>query len=151
MEASTGSRIMFIEHIGLWSAIPRTWKNKGITNERSYNISKPINIRIFTIDKKGTSSVRKILHEQPQTIVPIGQQKWVEDFTDWKYVYTLTKQCKLNARASYFQILHRTLITNRKLFKFSIKNNDQCERCGQPDTIRHLLYECPRVRTYGLN
>ena len=134
MEARTGSRIMFTEYIGLWSAIPRTWKNEGITNERNYNIDKPINIRTLTMDKKGTINIRKILHEQTQGIMPTGQQKWVEDFnldenTDWKYLYTLTKQCKLNARASYFhfQILHRTLITNRKLFQFSIKDNDQCE------------------------
>ena len=48
------------------------------------------------MDKKGTGSIRKILHEKPQTIVPIGQQKWVEKLnlnenTDWKYMYTLTK------------------------------------------------------------
>ena len=44
-----------------------------------------------------------------------------------------------------FQILHRTLITNKKLYQFNIKESDHCEHCDETDTIVHLLYECRRI------
>ena len=40
------------------------------------------------------------------------------------------------------QFLHRTLITNRKLNQFGIKDSEKCDNCDQVETIAHLLYEC---------
>ena len=44
-----------------------------------------------------------------------------------------------------FTVPHRSLITNKKLYQFSIKDSDDCEHCGNTDTITHLLYKCDRI------
>ena len=53
----------------------------------------------------------------------------------------------LEPRTIYFQfqVLHRTIMTNKKLQQFNLRNNDNCESCGAREDISHLLYECPLV------
>ena len=96
-------------------------------------------------------NIREVFHQQVPLNLPKGQLKWKEELNigdeyNWKYLYTISTTCKLNARSMYFQfqILHRTLITNKKLYQFNIKENDHCEHCDEIDTIVHLLYECRR-------
>ena len=62
--------------------------------------------------------------------------------------YMLASRCKLNANIRYFQfqILHRSLITNRKLYQFQLLDHETCDQCGNIETICHLLLECNRVR-----
>ena len=52
--------------------------------------------------------------------------------------------CKVVPLASFFhcQVLHRTIITNKKLHLFNLRNDDLCDTCQTVDTISHLLYEC---------
>jgi hypothetical protein len=45
-------------------------------------------------------------------------------------------------RETAFQILNRTIWTNNKAFKSRLRPNPQCERCGQVETMEHLLCEC---------
>ena len=56
--------------------------------------------------------------------------------------------CKLNARCIYFQlqVLHRTLITNRKLKQFNIREDEKCDKCESIESIAHLLYDCQFTR-----
>jgi len=43
-----------------------------------------------------------------------------------------------------FQVLNRTVWTNNKAFKSGRQNNPDCNRCGQPETMEHLLYDCEK-------
>ena len=56
----------------------------------------------------------------------------------------MAKRCNLNAKIKYFnfQILHHSLITNKKLYMFHISDTELCENCGGVETIMHLLVEC---------
>ena len=58
----------------------------------------------------------------------------------------LPHKCKFNARILYFQyqILQRSLVTNKKLEQFGIGDNNRCDECGDIETISHLLYNCPK-------
>ena len=51
-------------------------------------------------------------------------------------------------RCIYFQlqVIHHTLITNRKLKLFNIKDSELCDKCENIETISHLLYECQETR-----
>ena len=75
--------------------------------------------------KKGTEQLRKVLNMGQMIETPRCQEKWtlelgIQTDVDWKYIYTLASNCKLNARCKYFQfqIIRRTLITNEKLVQF---------------------------------
>ncbi len=45
-------------------------------------------------------------------------------------------------RETAFQILNRTVWTNNKAFKSRIRDNPNCERCGHPETMEHMICEC---------
>ena len=63
-------------------------------------------------------------------------------------MFLIPKQCKVNSRiiCFQFQIIHRSLITNKKLFTFGLRDNENCELCNIPESINHLLYDCPNAR-----
>ena len=60
----------------------------------------------------------------------------------------LTHKCRMNPRIRYFQyqILNRSLITNKKLRQFNLLDHDTCDECGTLETICHMLYECRQIR-----
>ena len=85
--------------------------------------------------------------------IPKAQEKWSLEFEaadtpNWKKIHLLPKMCKMNARTIYFQyqITHRSLITNRKLLMFGLRDNETCDRCDTPETISHLLYDCANAQ-----
>ncbi len=45
-------------------------------------------------------------------------------------------------RETAFQVLNRTIWTNKKAFKSKMRNNPDCERCGIAETMEHALCEC---------
>jgi hypothetical protein len=45
-------------------------------------------------------------------------------------------------RETAFQILNRTTWTNNKAFKSRMRDNPNCERCGNPETMEHMVCEC---------
>ena len=144
--------IMFTSYMGIWQAIPRIWKNEMSHMPKTYDANRPVSVQWLMKDKKGTKNIREVFHRQIPLNLSKGQIKWKEELNvgeeyNWKYLYTISNTCKLNARNMYFQfqILHRTLITNKKLYQFNIKENDHCEHCDEVDTIVHLLYECRRI------
>ncbi len=46
------------------------------------------------------------------------------------------------AKETAFQILNRTTRTNNKAYKSGKKDNPNCDHCGEPETIEHLLHDC---------
>ena len=37
-------------------------------------------------------------------------------------------------------------MTNRKLYQFNLRDNEECEHCGEVETISHLLYNCNYIQ-----
>ena len=108
----------------------------------------PPTIDWLTRDCKGTTNIRKIWdqYEEP------GKTKWIDELNldpneSWKPLFLLAIQSKINVRCKYFQfqIVHRKLITNRKLKQFRIRDNETCDNCDEIKTISHLLYDCDRA------
>ena len=152
-EENTSMKIMFTQYIAFWKTLPKQYKEQMSRNQRDYNVKMPLNVEWILKDKKGGSHLRKVWTIENSKSPPIGQTKWMtelqnEEQLNWSYLYSLPFKCRINARTKYFQyqILHRSLITNRKLHQFSLIPSDKCNFCGEVETITHLLYECPEVK-----
>ena len=151
IENLTGKNIMFTTFLGIWNAIPKIWKDQ-IRNIKKYQMAfRPQTIEWLTRDKKGTINIRKIWDLDEEPVLP-GKTKWINELNldpteSWKPLFLLPIQSKINVRCKYFQfqIMHRTLITNRKLKQFGIRENELCDECNEVETISHLLYECNRA------
>ena len=149
LEHSIGKNIMFLTFHAICRSIPRQWKDHMLSETRISNLILPPLITLLTMDKKGTKNIRKAWKVGNKNIIPRGQEKWSQELDNsqminWKKIHTLPKLCKMNARTLFFQyqIIHRSLITNRKLFQFGIKDTDVCDNCNATETIAHLLFEC---------
>jgi hypothetical protein len=51
---------------------------------------------------------------------------------------------KSKTRETAFQILNRTIWTNNKAHKSRMRPDPNCDRCGKPETMEHLLCECEK-------
>ena len=150
LEMKLGESVMLTTIFSLTKSIPKTWKIAIQNTPISYNVYRPPSIDWLTKDSRGTQNIRKIWQLNKTHKPPPGQSKWELELEmgneeDWKCLYLIPIKCKMNARSSYlqFQILHRTLVKNRKLLQFGIKDTEKCDRCDEVETISHLLYECP--------
>ena len=149
IELKTGTNMFFIHYQAIRRSIPNEWDRYMLTFRRDYNLTKPINIEWLIKDKKGASNLRKIWHLSAREVPPVSQQRWREELNDtdeidWPYYYSLPFNCRLNARIRYFQyqIIHRSLISNRKLYQLNLIEHEHCDRCNEVETIQHLLLEC---------
>ena len=152
LEMLTGKNIMLTTYFALWKSLPQDWRQYTIHKAQIIGAIRPFPIEWLTKDKKGTRNIRNVWKLNEQPILP-GKNKWIEelnldDTENWEFLFMLPIKCKLNARSTYFQIqvLHRTLVTNRKLMQFNIRDNEQCDNCNDIETISHLLYECQNAR-----
>jgi hypothetical protein len=51
--------------------------------------------------------------------------------------------CKnIKLRSIYFRLIHNDFYTKVKMKKFKMIESDECLRCGNPETTRHLLWDC---------
>ena len=80
---------MFTNYWGLWSAIPKNWKETFKNPNKTQTAFRPPTIEWPTRDRKGTANVRKIwdLDEEPD--LP-GKTKWIDELNldtneSWKY------------------------------------------------------------------
>ena len=56
-------------------------------------------------------------------------------------------QKKIKLKEFNFKMFHGILPCNVNLRKWGIKISDQCDVCGMPQTIEHLLFSCCYVKT----
>ena len=139
---------MFTVYFALINAIPRDWKDELRVKPRKYNINPPPPMQKPFQCKKGTCAIRKVWADKADHYTPIGQFKWAVELVpqriDSNFCYTIAYKYKLNARTQFFhyQVLHRTVMTNKKFYQFNLRPNDQCDVCKVTDTISHLLYHC---------
>ena len=150
LEISIGKNIIFTTYQAIWRAMPKTWKDQLKNIPKDFNLVLPPILVWLLKDKKGTRNIRRVWSMKNSNNIPIGQQKWSLELNNphqlnWKQIYLIPKKCNLNARIIYFQyqISHRSLITNKKLQQFGLRDNANCEMCNVPETIQHLLIDCP--------
>ena len=69
---------------------------------------------------------------------------------NWENILTSVKKiCKENKlKEFHFKFVHRAIVTKRELFKFGIKDNDDCLYCGEPDSINHSFIYCCFTKSF---
>jgi hypothetical protein len=57
------------------------------------------------------------------------------------------KHCKnAKLRNIYFRLINRDFFTYSRMKKYKMVETDKCPRCGQIETINHLLWECDSAK-----
>ena len=143
--------VSFIEYCGLLKLIPNEWKIALSTFERRLPLSLE-NELISRIKKepKASKYVYGIFSDSVFEPPIMSQEQWKNDVPEiqqqnWKFYYSIVRKITLESKLQFFQfqILHRILVTNSKLFYYGIKENNKCSFCeSTKETIVHLLWDC---------
>jgi hypothetical protein len=74
-----------------------------------------------------------------------AQKLDVEEF-DTNNIDTFRKHCKnIKLRNIYFRLIHNDFFTHSRMKRYKMTLTDECPRCGEVETTKHLLWECPHV------
>ena len=87
------------------------------------------------------------------TTEPTGIKNWKNKFPDYfkdwrKKIINNNNNNKL--RQFSFRILHRIIMTKKKLFKFRLVENEVCSLYLQPDSIEHTFLDCTVTTAFYL-
>ena len=146
IHAKYGVCINQMQYNSIISCIPNKWKQTLRNND-----TKETKCKIEIISKM--PFVCKHIYIQlvnaKATTNEIAQDKWNQslntNITDWEDIYRnvfLSTIC-MKFRDFQFRLLHRTLVTNRRLVLMKLSTNEKCTFCNiDIETIEHLLFEC---------
>ena len=45
-------------------------------------------------------------------------------------------------RHIYFRLISRDFYTKERMFRFRMSRDDECSRCGEIETFRHMFWGC---------
>ena len=66
----------------------------------------------------------------------------IENF-DKDSIIRFRTQCKnVKLRHIFYRLVSRDFFTKEKMFKYKMCDNNLCNRCGEVETYRHLLWDC---------
>ncbi len=145
----------FLTYYGLLEAIPKVWKTILKNNEpvrvtdsnvlklcKAKKASKITYIELIKNVSEFPSTPTNKWEEKLNIRFPIP--KWQKLF---QTIYVTTRSAKL--RYFQFQILHCTLVTNRKLKLWKIKESEMCSFCElEVESISHLLFDCLHIKIF---
>jgi hypothetical protein len=123
--------------------LPRIGKTHVITTTCEYLFRQPRNL---------SSIFKKVIRQQLDQEIVIApayktrtrDQVYVPEertFNDAFKVLRL-RMIPSKTRETIFQVLNRTVWTNNKAFKSHVVDSPNCQRCGELETMEHLLLEC---------
>lgn len=143
----------FLTYNGLISAIPKHWKEL-IKNVPREEIS-DCNIEKLRKAQKVSKLFYPIfLSSVAETPVNV-KHKWEERMSidivenEWEQYFMIPHNVTMNTKliSFQFQILHRILCTNSRLFIFKILDTEMCSFCHETkESISHLFYGCLHAR-----
>jgi hypothetical protein len=70
----------------------------------------------------------------------------INDF-DETHINLFRKSCQNSKlRNIYFRLISNDFYSKEKMLRFKMTTNDNCMRCGEVETTKHMLYECNQTR-----
>ena len=100
----------------------------------------------LNLDKVKTKEFYWILNEQNPTPLPTANTELNEWQTFFKSGRKICKENKL--REFQFKFLHRVVVTKKELFRFGIKQDNDCLFCGEEDSIDHTFINCQFTKSF---
>lgn len=160
-----GCKSNFLQYYQILSAIPNrllTKANENVTfnklhftnGDEIFKFNDDVEIHL---GKAKSKDFYKLLNNKTHRGSHTGVTRWSKSISlkedAWpsifKSVKNVCKESKL--REFHFKFLHRIVVTKRELFKFGIKNDDECLYCGQNDSIDHTFIECSFTKSFVSN
>ena len=148
------SKLNFLEYGQLLGSVPGKWKSM-LTAQNELPQRK-----ISVVDKiKSTDKISKFVYPHLISTLPrrtVHEEKWCdsiqEDFDTsiWAKIYNSAFETTIDSKFRSFQykIITRTLVTNKSLYTWKIKNSSNCTFClVEEETILHLFVDCGMVRS----
>ncbi len=150
-------RCNFLQHYAVIHSIPNTWKNIiNETNEEMRN-EEPKYITILKGLRKPTKYFYNELLETINQVQSKYKQDWensLENDLDWVYHHQLPFKATIETKLQSFQfnIIHRCLVTNSKLWYFKLRDNNRCSFCNLCKERLNICFGNARcLEGYGYN
>ena len=152
-----GIRGTFLNFQAIINRIPNEWKNiinndKEICREFKYNIVQANPINILLRDKKGSRRIYDIFIKNIRHDVQI---RWSRDLgiiqrEDWININSTIKEfSEVKLKDFQFKINNKILVTKSFLHRINLIDNNTCSLCTEyPETIKHLFFECEKVKQF---
>ena len=69
-------------------------------------------------------------------------------FSDWGRIWKRinSSYIGINEREFLFRYVHETLANNHRLFMLKIRQNSDCDKCGETEYSLHIFYFCKNIR-----
>jgi len=104
--------------------------------------------KVFKIEQCSVSLIKKGLlreyEKEPfpfETKLGITQHEGVNPFMVARDV-----NHSVNLKIFKFRLLHMDIFTKERMFRFKMTSNENCDYCGNRETVKHLLWDCARAR-----
>jgi hypothetical protein len=107
-------------------------------------ITLPCRDRLIPLDATSSRDIRKLRdNSEPICVFKCGLILTPNECLN--YMDKLKKLTSVAHRNSVLRALHGDIFVNERLFRFGLKNEPFCERCGEIDTLHHRLEDCRKV------
>lgn len=152
-------RLNFMNYRSLFRAIPSVWKESILEYAPfSATPSGKSLLSKFSKSTEPTKFIYRILILEIAKHPEKSQQKWESNEwfnkdRNWSDIYHSPHKCTEETRLITFQfnILHRAIFTNSRLFKANLSGTILCSFCNtHSETIEHLFYFCVKTRNLYL-
>jgi len=151
-------KINFVDFYSLMHSIPIEWKQGYESNLENHQVKQNVYEYILKMPKVCRGTYWKLIQNIK---VQRGHcQKWSKILNEeireneWEAIFSANFQCTIDSkmRAFQYQILLRSITTNKFLKLCKIKESDKCYFCENAvETVEHLFWFCPIVQTFWLS
>ena len=130
----------------LWSLAKcsDTINRSFFTQNDIFSLDESTQINLYKAKSKDFYNLFNVkIHTEDQT----SPKRWSEKLSLNKDVWTrvfksLKNICKETKLKEFqFKLIHRTIVTKKKIFRFGIKTDDECLYCGDKDSVEHSFIE----------
>ena len=102
------------------------------------------NDRLTSIAQLTTKQIREPLElNEPITSFKIGVNLEVNESLTW--CHRIKKLTATRHQNCLLKIAHGDMYTNDRLMRFGLRDNDNCDRCGNTDSRTHRIASCPKA------
>ncbi|KAL9957825.1 hypothetical protein ACROYT_G034773 [Oculina patagonica] len=152
----------FLQYYQVISAIPKHLlsiakqtddfnKSSFISNDNIFLLGEAVQINL---DKAKSRDFYNLLNVKTHNEDHTGPLRWSQNLSinsdTWSKIFKSLKSiCKdTKLKEFQFKFIHRIIVTNKELFRFGIRPDDECLYCGDKDSIEHTFIECPFTKTF---
>ena len=114
------------------------------TNLNKYKIILPTKTKILLTNNLTSKLIRDLNNPQLLIDPKVLENTNVEGLT--KLGRSISSLTNTKLKTIILRSLHGDIYCGTRLKKFGMKDNEDCQRCGSPETIKHLLLDCQYVK-----